>query len=296
MSTTTILYVITLLSIPLLVLAYKKREEDESRLGWKIAGYYLLGSFTLNLNDLALPLGFLLFLLFFRPVKNRATKQNAAYLGLVLFLSQLIVPAIEEYIYERPREIAASSSHPFQVDFNEDWAMIQKKFEVNSDARLDDFRAEYQKNGQLEELSYDIVARSENGFVLYDVVYSPEKNRYTVRRRNVGDQWLQYERSVLASRFFEVVDDVQNRALSQQQSSQATILIDSDGQLVSYGIRHRDKYRIDDDDIQPIADDSLPVTGYTISTCERIDMSDSTTGVTRSRGCIHPVDYVFDAM
>jgi len=45
--------------------------DTESNVQLKIVGYFLLGAFTFSLNGFAFPLGFILFLLFFRPTKNR---------------------------------------------------------------------------------------------------------------------------------------------------------------------------------------------------------------------------------
>ncbi len=80
-----------LLLFSLLVILYRRRSTDEAGLVFKIAGYFLLGAFTFNLNNVGLPLGFVIYLLFFRhPPTNPEIKQQAALLGLVLYISQFL--------------------------------------------------------------------------------------------------------------------------------------------------------------------------------------------------------------
>ncbi|MFD2670179.1 hypothetical protein [Marinicrinis sediminis] len=66
-------------------LLYANREKQEEMLALKLIGYYLLGSFHVNLDGLILPVGFLISLLL-RPRDNRAIKMGAAIFGLILMI------------------------------------------------------------------------------------------------------------------------------------------------------------------------------------------------------------------
>ena len=80
-----------LLLLSLLVILYRRRSTNEAGLVFKIVGYFLLGAFTLNLNNVGLPLGFVIYLLFFRnPTTNPEIKRQAALLGLVLYVAQFL--------------------------------------------------------------------------------------------------------------------------------------------------------------------------------------------------------------
>jgi hypothetical protein len=284
---------LTVVVIWLLVSYYKTREEPETYLGWKLVGYYLVGAFTFRFNDFPFPLGYILFLLFFRPTTNVKAKQRAAFLGLAIFFAQLIIPALDEYLYERPREVAGSSVNIYEVNFTHDWSTIREKMSIDPDAHLENFRAEYQKDGQIKRLSYDLVTRSEEGFIRYDIDYSSETKEYTIKRRKVGKQWLQYNRTVLASRFFAVLDQVQVRNLSPEHSYERIILT-SDGEMASYAIKDRKKYLIRGNVMDEITDDELPVKGYYVTACGMNETYKTTTGSTRSYGCEGEVDYFFD--
>jgi hypothetical protein len=277
-----------------LILIYKKREEDESKLGLKIVGYYLLGVCTFRLDGIAIPLGFLIYLLFFRPTQNGTTKRAAAFLGLAIFILQLVIPAVENYLYERPREAAVSSENMFEIQFTNDWNRIRDQLGIDPNARLEDFRAEYQRNGQIEKLSYDVIGHSDDEYIYYEIAYSSETNTYTIERRKVGDRWLQYDRTVLASRFFEVLDQVQVRTLSRYHSSDGNILLRSDGQMDNYAIEDTKKYLIQENELTAIANDKLPVTGYSINTCERALTMKTPSGPVSTSGCINQTDFFFD--
>ena len=278
------------------VLIYRNREEAEANLGYKIVGYYLLGAFTFRLNEYALPVGFVVFLLFFRPAKNIKAKQHSAYLGLAFYLLQLIVPYVEEYIYEYPREVAASSSNIYEVQFTNDWTAIRDHMQIDPDAHLEKFHARYQKDGEIEKLSYILVSRAADGFIHYDVDYSAKTKAYSIHRTKVGDQWGQFDRTVFAARFFEVLDQAQVRNLSAQSGDEGNYLI-SDGEIASYDIKKSQKFRIQEEEIIEITNDQLPIKGYYISTCKRPQVQAETaasSGLTRSRGCEQQVDYFFD--
>ncbi|MGG1662091.1 hypothetical protein [Brevibacillus sp. NRS-1366] len=289
-----ILFYLTLVSIVLLVFIYKRREENESNLGFKIVGYCLLGGFTFVMNDFPIPLGFLMFVLFVRPTTNVKTKHNAVFLGLACFILQLIIPAVDEYVYERPREVAGVTTNIFQVDFIKDWFTIQEHMKIDPNARLEKFRVEYRPDGQISRLSYNVVGQSKDGFIYYDIRFSSETKEYAIQRHKVGDQWLQYDRSIDATRFFEVLDQVQVRNLSLEHLSEGNIVLSSDGEMTSYAIKDRRRYLIQGMEIKEITNDQLPIKGYYISMC-RMSKTDATfSGSTRSYSCKRDVDYFFD--
>jgi uncharacterized membrane protein YhaH (DUF805 family) len=82
----------TVIVIALLVLFYTKREQDETALAFKLTGYYLLGAFLFTFNGIPVPLGFLIYLLFFRPPANVGVKRLSAALGLVMALLGKVLP------------------------------------------------------------------------------------------------------------------------------------------------------------------------------------------------------------
>lgn len=279
---------LTAIIVVLLMYRYKNREEIESNLGFKIVGYYLLGAFTFRINELALPLGFMIFLLFFRPTRNVQLKQFSAMLGLIMYFAQLIIPAVDEYWFERPHEVAGMSNHASQLRFSDDWGNIRSEMNIEPHARLENFKMEYHPNGQITRLTYDLISSTENGFIQYDVAFSSETKEYTIRRQNVGERWLQYDRLVFASRFFEVLDEIKVRNVSIAPLFERNILI-SDGELASYAIEDRRTYVIRGNEWQEVTNHDLPIEGYVITSCAKGETD------AMSSGCENIVEYLFDA-
>jgi hypothetical protein len=102
--------VIFFVLLGVVTLLYRFRKESEGNLYLKLLGYFLLGAFTLTVNEFKLPFGFLVFLgiagLSARPMLNQRIKVQAALLGLLFYLSYALIPVAENYMFERPREIA----------------------------------------------------------------------------------------------------------------------------------------------------------------------------------------------
>ncbi|MDF9759548.1 hypothetical protein OKW24_001321 [Peribacillus simplex] len=63
-----------------------KNDDQESYFPLKIIGYFILGSFAFNFNQISLPLGFVVYLIFFRPKLNVQVKRIAAVFGFLAFI------------------------------------------------------------------------------------------------------------------------------------------------------------------------------------------------------------------
>lgn len=81
-----------LLIAAILVYIYKTfKTEEEEYAEFKVLGYYLLGGFRVFYNNLIIPLGFVVFLLFMKPEKNQKMKKVAAVFGVImLFLGYVM--------------------------------------------------------------------------------------------------------------------------------------------------------------------------------------------------------------
>ncbi|PSK17034.1 hypothetical protein C7R94_17175 [Brevibacillus sp. NRRL NRS-603] len=285
---------LTISLIGLLVFIYQKREETESNLGWKVVGYFWLGAFTFKVNETPLPLGFLLFLLIFRPMTNVKTKKRSAYLGLACFLIlNLILPAVERDLFERPRDVVAASDNMFQINFTNDWMTIRDQLKIDEHARLVYFKANYQKNGQIDRLYYNVVSVSEKDSIYYDIHFFADTNRYTIGAEKVGVEGLEYVEFVEASRFFEVLDEVQVRNLSLEQPYVGYTLR-FDGERIKDADEYRQKYVILGKEIKTITRDQLPIEGYSIHLCGKEKPYELPSGSGVSNRCEENADFFFD--
>ncbi|MCT4565318.1 MAG: hypothetical protein N4A68_13525 [Maledivibacter sp.] len=85
---------LVVIAIGLVYIYNNYKTDDEDMLGAKVFGYYFLGAFHLNLGLLPIPLGFIIYLIAFKPTLNKDAKRYASYLGLIGF----IIGAISRFI------------------------------------------------------------------------------------------------------------------------------------------------------------------------------------------------------
>jgi hypothetical protein len=84
-------FITTIIVVLILILIYRNREKDEGNLGFKLIGYYLLGTFNLNFN-IVIPIGIIIWLLFFHPTTNQKAKRYSAIFGLLMMIVGHLVP------------------------------------------------------------------------------------------------------------------------------------------------------------------------------------------------------------
>jgi hypothetical protein len=287
------LMVMSLILLGVLVLLYKRPQHPESYLFLKLVGYLLIGGFTLSINALKLPIGFIVVLVFFlKPKWNREIKIQAALLGFLLYLTQLVYPVAENYLFERPREIPVTEMQSSAVDFTGLWKAIALNIHVTSGARMESFEVVLNKQGEIRMLSYDFVERVQDGFIYYDVDYDPEHKKATAKRHKIKGQWLQYDRSISTEYFFKRLNEfdlMQIKPIGDHPFHK--LQLRENGTRISYAIKEAKKYRIDTDKIYEISNTQLPVKGYWISAC---GMSEGDEPHFNSP-CEDNADYFFDA-
>jgi hypothetical protein len=279
-------------SLLLLVLFYRKRQEDESWLPFKLLGYSVLGAFAFIMNGVRLPLGFAAFLLFLfaRPKANREAKHRAAYLGLCLFLLQSITPPLTKMAYERIRTVPAAEMNMYDFDFAAHWKSVSALFELSENTRLESFEAGYKADGTLLQMRYEGIERRPKGYDYFQVELDPVKAKFKIVRRSI-EGWVQYDRSVPAVRFFRQLDDTELTRLKPGPNFPSYGL-KVQGASVNYAIREGKKYVLDaSGGIREIDNASLPVQGYWLRACGDRSMQSP-----YHVGCEEWADYIFDAV
>ena len=181
--------VILIVSFLFLVL---KKGEAESYFPIKIIGYFILGSFAFNFNQIPLPLGFVVCLLFFRPTINVDVKRMASVFGVLAFiLVYWILPfAIHEW-ESRPIFIEHELGSVYTMNYQDEYELIKQELKLeNQNLRLEDFEVEYVKDGRITDLSWQLVGQNGNSYKLYQIRYEIGKSRYRVTNSQL-EKWLQ---------------------------------------------------------------------------------------------------------
>ncbi len=258
--------VLTVVLLAGLIFIYKKSNETEELLGLKLFGYYFLGCFRLNINQIAIPLGFLIYLIALHPQVNFRSKRQAAVLGLIFFLIGVAQPAIANYLFQRPIEVKTETAGLYDCDFAKDWQAMKQKFELPDDTKLEDFYAGFEEDGNIRELRYKLICWKDGGLVYYDVNLNKKRKAYVIRRSKL-DQWLQYGHLVTASRFFDIVAKLNIQEI-RPEKAYAWYCLASEGlsRVFSYAIKDHRIFTVDDEGvILPLSQENLPVNGYYIS-------------------------------
>lgn len=240
---------------------YKKYKTDnEEFLIAKLIGYYLLGSFRLNFNNIALPAGFIVYLAFFKPQVNKPVKKAITLLGLFMFFCGLVLPFVQKSYFERQRVVTASSNNIYKIDFKKDHDSIKQKLGVNENTKIKNFDASFEESGLIKELRYTFLTSNNEGIVLYNVNFSPDKNRFTIKPSKVGG-WLQYDGFVDGERFFYALNSLDFEEVKPKEIY-PFYTIKCEGGYTNWGIKDWENFLITDDGIKKLRTEDLPVSGY----------------------------------
>lgn len=260
-----IVYTVILI-VSFLFLLFNKGEA-ESYFPLKIIGYFLLGSFAFNFNQISLPLGFMVYLLFFRPKLNVDVKQMASVFGVLAFiLVHWIFPfAIHEW-ESRPIFIEQEFESVYTMNFQDEYELIKQELKLeNQKLRIEDFGVEYVKDGRVTDLSWQLIEHNGNTFNLYQIRYDIDKSRYRVTNSQ-SDTWLQYNRLIEAERFFENLNVLDIRDITHTKGDFSSYVIQSTGERVNYAVENGTHYYLLNGEIQLLDNEQLPVEAYNIST------------------------------
>ncbi|KZE68791.1 hypothetical protein AWM68_00480 [Fictibacillus phosphorivorans] len=150
---------ISLVFILLLVLVYKKKGDREERfLGWKLVGYYFLGTFTLRLESWILPVGIAVFLLFFLPkiISNKQSKKWAASLGLLSFALSIVISHSVEAYYEGMIQLKPSSDNAYEMNFLKEYEKVKAALDADGELAINNMELSFEKDGKMKQFNYEI--------------------------------------------------------------------------------------------------------------------------------------------
>jgi len=256
--------VILLVSFLFLV---RKKVDTESNFPLKLIGYFILGSFAFRFNQISFPLGFIAYLLFFRPHLNEHVKRIAALFGILAFiLIHWILPyAINEW-ESRPKVIEHELGSVYTMNFQDEYKLIRQELNLeNNNLRLEDFEVDYVKDGRITDLRWQLLGQTGTSYNLYQIRYDFSKSRYRVMYRQL-DTWLQYNRLIDADRFFENLNVLKIKDITHAKGDFSSYGIQSSGERVNYAVENRTHFIVLNGKIQFLDDEQLPVEGYDIST------------------------------
>jgi hypothetical protein len=259
-----------LLILTITILIYRKSEEFEPYLVWKLIGYTILGGFSFQFNEWKLPLGLLIYLLFFTNIKvNAKAKKRAVYLGLVIFVVTTIVPWVYNYIYEQPKEVAVLNTNFYKGSLAKEWENIHSKLgNIENSVKVLDFDMTISDEGKIEDLDMYVEENATRGKVHYHITLSNEGKEFIVVRRKVGTEGFHFASETLTEGgfFFNQIDLIKKPMLNEEGVD--TYYLSASGQRTNYPQTDDDSYRIDTAGKRKVENSELPTDAIVVDICD----------------------------
>lgn len=247
-----------LIALSILIAIYFYSDRGENVIFLKLLGYSLLGGFVFRLNEIPIPVGFIIFLLFFSPKANKAAKIRAACLGLALLF---LLPLASDWYFEQPVKVAASGSNLYSLDFNRDWEAIRGKIGTLQQYKLNDFEVSYNPDGGIRRMYYSIIGHRANEYVWYQVKFLPEKQAYSITARKMDRNIYHYGSMLTPDSLFNVLEKLDMRSIVDEENL-AWYMLSCNGNYMSASANRPLQFLVEGDQITPIEDS---VGGYYIT-------------------------------
>ncbi|MBM7660328.1 hypothetical protein JOC85_001095 [Bacillus mesophilus] len=259
----------TVVLIVSIIYLIRKKGEEEENFSIKIIGYFLLGTFSLNLNQFSLPLGFIVYLLFFRPTLNVKVKRMAAVFGLVafVFMNYILPYAIHSY-ESRPIMIEHELESVYELNFQAEYERVTRELDLNNhNVMIQNFNINYLKDGDITDLSWQLIGHDGTIYHLYEVRYDFGKGVYRVTQSQL-DTWLQYYELMEAGRFFEHLSLLDVKELTYEKGDYSYYVIQNSGERINVREKsNEEKYFISNgEEIQLVDDEKFSVEGHYVIT------------------------------
>lgn len=257
-----------------------RNSEIEGHVFIKLAGYSLLGGFIIWVNGFPVPLGLLVFLGLVKPSVNKTAKTRAAFLGLILMI---LLPLAYNLYFERPVNVAASSTNIYSLDLSGDWQKVREKIGNRQHYKLEDFEVSYEADGEIRNLRYSVKVHQNEINVYYWVEFTPNKQVYTIRAKKI-DPNIQFGHYLSADSFFQTLEKIDLRQGIDEEEL-AYYVASCSGNQISSATKET-HFLMEDDQITLIDNSDLPITGFYIAHYPMKQMSKSISRTTYSNGSV----------
>ncbi|WP_442598509.1 hypothetical protein [Neobacillus sp. D3-1R] len=137
-------------------------------------------------------------------------KQKRTYMLIILIVLGAIAYALYYFnVVNVPQVRFFSEDNIYQLNIEEDWEKFKEELEINSgtsdDARIEDFNVYLTKDGDIEEVRFNLAMQKENKYTIYQ--YNScrscqDEKKVIITKKTVND-WFQYPGLMNANEFFK---------------------------------------------------------------------------------------------
>lgn len=181
---------------------------------------------------------------------------------MILDRQNLAVPKYNDYLFTRPIEVEAQSVNLFDDSFNTGWTRIKETLEID-DASVNNFQVDFDKDGTIRSLRYQLVGTQDVGFVHYDIDLLTRKKVYVIRRYKIG-QGIPLSSLVTANAFFDLVESIDFQTILHDQYPWYSARIQ--GNVNSYDEKSNVNFEVlSKQGVQNINEKKFPFQGLTLT-------------------------------
>lgn len=274
MNNTTQLIMFILTGIFILIL-YRKSKEKEPLLLLKLFGFTILGAFMLDINELKLPLGFAVFLLFFRKSKvNTRTKNSAAYIGLVIFMLGVFIPQIENVIFERTHSVELLDTNFYSGSLVEEMKHLKDQLNMDDNSiEIHDLDLTINQDGTYENLRIQLEEQNYEDIINYNIDLSHDRKSLEVKRFKVkSEEYVNDNTFTDAELVLGNLDLITNSMLDFEGDEYTQLR--TDGQRVIYEGRENRNFQINTAGKNKVENSQLPVRAILVDVCHSSELNE----------------------
>ncbi|TYS18536.1 hypothetical protein FZC78_03075 [Rossellomorea vietnamensis] len=269
--------IILVLSIIVVLVLYTKSKDAESFLLLKLAGYTCIGAFVLDLDGVKLPLGFAVFLLFFRkPKVNADTKQIAAFAGVHILLLGIFIPHIETMIFQRTHHVDIQDTNFYSGSLADELEHLKDYFHMNRNStELRGLDMVIQEDGTYKYLSFGLAEDTHKGTVNYSIDLSDDRESFEVSRYKVkeDDDYLSNQQFTDAELVLANIDIITPSMFEME--GKEYYHLKTDGIRESYDAKSDSSYKIDTAGKHKVEDNQLPAQTIVAEVCGSKELTET---------------------
>lgn len=274
MNNTTQLIMFILTGIFILIL-YRKSQEEEPLLLLKLFGFTVLGAFMLDINGIKLPLGFIVFLLFFRKSKgNTKMKNSAAYIGLIIFMLGILIPQIENVIFERTHHVELLDTNFYSGSLVEELEHIKDQLNMDDNSlEVHDLELTINQDGAYESLRLQLEEQYYEDIIIYNIDLSYDRKSLEVKRFKVKiEEYMNDNTFTDAVLMLGNLDLITNSMLDYEGEKYTQLR--TDGQRVIYEGRENGNFQINTAGKNKVENSQLPVQAILVDVCHSSELNE----------------------
>ncbi len=177
----------------------------------------------------------------------------------IIAMLVILATALTATLIYSEQKVKFFNTNVFEMDFEKELAVVMQELE-DLNYVIDDFSIEFQKDGTVDRMDFQLIGAYPDDFMHYWVKVNPKSNEYIIEGQRV-EEWLHYGRQLPASEFFSTLSVLDIKKLMPTDEC-AWYFINSTAKQSKYAVEEKKTYLIRDNKLIEIINEQLPIEGY----------------------------------